>query len=158
MTTPTAVHAGAHPVVVIVVAAVALSDIVVGGWLLAAPTPWWAAGPDTVWVDAARDLGENATLDAALASLWARVGAFSLFAGISTLVWLWRGLSDRRTLTTLLVTYLFAGLAFAYTDAAYFEGTAYLAGKRAIGVAWVLAIVVHFAAARRPRPRVSEHA
>jgi hypothetical protein len=133
-----------RPLVVIVVALVALVDIASGAWLLLSPAPWLAAGPDTVWTRAAAELGQSPALDTALASLWARVGAFSTFAGLSTLVWLWRGLDDRRTLSTLLVTYLVCGLAFAYSDAAFFEGTVYLAIKRAIGGAWVLAIVMHF--------------
>lgn len=54
-----------------------------------------------------------------------------------------RGLEDRRTLSTLLVTYLACGLAFAFSDATHFEGTVYLSIKRAIGAAWALAVLLH---------------
>ena len=135
---------------VLIVAVVALLDTATGAWLLLSDSPWRAAGPDTIWTRAAQQLGHSPVVDTALASLWARAGAFSLFAGLSTLVWLWRGLHDCKTLSTLLVTYLVAGLAFAYSDAAYFEDTIYLMAKRVIGGAWVLALVIHVRASARP--------
>jgi hypothetical protein len=131
-----------------IAAGVALLDIFVGAYLLVSPTPWLAHGPDTVWTRAAEELGSHGALDAAYAALLDRVGAFSLFAGISTAVWLARSLTDRRILSTLLITYVVAGLAFGITDAEHFGGTPYLTAKRVIGGAWMLALVLHFTVAR----------
>ncbi len=132
-----------------VVASVALLDLVSGIYLMTSVRPWLAHGGGTIWVDVASRIGSDPVVDAALLSLWHRVGAFSVFAGLSTLTWLVVGLRDRRVLTVLLVMYLIAGVPFGVTDAAHFEGTPYLLGKRVIGLFWVLALVAHWLG--RPR-------
>jgi hypothetical protein len=149
-------HLWARIVVVVVVCFVALLDVATGVWLLFGEEPWRAHGDDTVWTAAAARLGTDPALDAALMSLWHRVGAFSVFAGASTLVWLWHGWRDRRILTTLLVTYLVVGTAFGLADARWFSGTPYHLFKQAIGAAWVSALGLHlWNRPRDPNPQRS---
>lgn len=130
-----------------VVAAVALLDIATGLWMLISTDPWRAHGTDTLWSRAAAELGSSEVLAEALLSAWQRIGAFSFFAGVSSLVWLVFASRDRRLLAALLLTYLGAGLAFGYTDARWFSGTAYHAFKQVVGVAWLAAIGLHFGVA-----------
>lgn len=134
--------------VYVVVGGVALLDLATGLYLLASPTPWLAHGPQTVWTEVVPLIETAPPLAAALASLWQRVGAFSCFAGIMTLVWLWRGRRDPSVLRTLLVAYLVAGLAFGLTDARWFSGTPYHLFKQVIGGLWVTALGAHVAAQR----------
>lgn len=136
---------------VAVIASVAALDLVTGVYLLTSSTPWMAHGPETVWTDAAPLLADQPALAAALRSLWQRVGAFSVFAGLMTMVWLWRGLRDPTVLRTLLVAYLVAGLAFGLTDARWFAGTDYHLFKQAVGGLWVTALAAH-ALANRAAP------
>lgn len=130
-----------------VVATVALLDISTGLWMLISADPWRAHGTDTLWSLAAAELGSSEVLAQALLAAWQRIGAFSFFAGVSSLVWLSFAARDRRLLAALLLTYLGAGLAFGYTDARWFSGTAYHAFKQAVGVAWLAAIGLHFGVA-----------
>lgn len=134
----------------VIVGLVASYDLAVGLTMMVSSTPWLAHGPDTVWSRAAASLGDDAISDALRAS-WARIGAFSTFAGASTWVWLIRGLRDPSTLTTLLVVYLVVGTAFGLTDAAWFGGTAYLTVKHVIGVLWLAALAAQLWARRIDR-------
>jgi hypothetical protein len=131
-----------------VVASVAMLDLGTGAWLLTADAPWLAHGSGTVWLDGSREVQESGPLATVLLSLWRRMGAFSVFAGITTLVWLWRGLRDRSTLTTLLIVYIVAGLGFGYTDNTFFAGTPYALFKQTIGGFWVTALALHLWSAR----------
>lgn len=125
--------------VLLVVILIGTLDFATGVYLLTAPTPWLAHGPETVWSLAAPGAPGELTM-----SLFRRVGAFSLYAGSVTLVWAWLGKSDRKLLSALLITYSVVGIAFAYADNAYFAGTAYLRVKQAIGGFWTAALIAHF--------------
>jgi hypothetical protein len=143
----------ARAFVVVVALSVGLYDTVVGLVMLFSDAPWLAHGPDTVWTHAADRLGADAALATALRASWARIGAFSLFAGVSTLAWLSRALRDPKLLRMLLIVYAVAGLGFAVSDAAWFAGTPYLTMKRVIGAAWMLALAAQFWVVRQDRPR-----
>lgn len=132
----------------VIVGLVATYDLAVGLAMIFSPAPWLAHGPGTVWTRAAAELGDDAVSQALRAS-WARIGAFSTFAGASTWVWLIRGLRDPSTLTTLLVVYLLVGTAFGLTDAAWFGGTTYITVKHGIGVLWLAALGAQLWARRR---------
>jgi hypothetical protein len=136
-----------HPLriaVLVVVAIVAVSDLAVGIFLLASHEPWRAHGPGTVW-------SESAALASipAVASLYRRLGAFSLYAGVMTLVFAGVGARHRPTLTALLFGYAIVGVAFFATDTAYFRGTAYYSIKQAFGALWMAAIVMHLIEGRK---------
>ncbi len=72
-----------------IIGVVALWDVAVGAWLFASPEPWLAHGADTAWARAGAD-------GALVMSLYRRMGAFSLHAGVVTLVWAWLGARSRR--------------------------------------------------------------
>jgi hypothetical protein len=135
----------------VVIVSVALYDGATGFYLLFSPEPWLANGPETVWTAGAPTTSTSAETTAALMSMWRRLGAFSLFAGISTLMWAWRARNDDGTLLALLVTYVIAGLAFGYTDATWFAGTPYHLIKQAIGAVWISALVVQILRVRKIR-------
>lgn len=145
---PTVPRRAATIFIIAVVAGVALLDLGTGCWLLTSDAPWLAHGSGTVWLTGSEEVEQGRPLAPLLLSLWRRMGAFSIFAGITTLVWLWRGLRDRPTLTTLLVVYIIAGLGFGYTDSAFFAGTPYALFKQIVGVFWVTALGVHLWAGR----------
>jgi uncharacterized protein YjeT (DUF2065 family) len=135
--------------VVAIVAAVGLLDVVTGFWLLVSPTPWTAHGPGTVWLQAP-DLVARAPEAASLIdALFRRTGAFSLHAGVVTIVAAWLGRRHRTLMTGLLVVWMIDGLAFFLTDRAAFAGTTYLVAKQVIGSAWALAFVVHLVQGRK---------
>ncbi len=85
----------------------------------------------------------------AVASLYRRLGAFSLHAGVMTIVFAGVGARHRPTLTALLVGYTLTGLAFFATDHAYFRGTPYFAVKQVFGALWMLALVLDLVEGRR---------
>lgn len=147
---PEGVVLAARLFAVVVVALVATYDGATGVYMLTSKTPFLAHGDDTVWTRGAAELSGSALSQAARAS-WARLGAFQLFAGISTWVWLLRGWKEPRVLTTLLVVYVVAGLGFGLTDGAWFDGTPYLVVKRVVGVLWVLALAAQLWSRRRER-------
>jgi hypothetical protein len=141
----------AQAFVAIVVGSVAIFDLVTGFWLLFSPEPWLVNGADTVWTAAASEVVDQGPLAETLLSMWRRIGAFSVFAGVTTLVWLARGTRHPSTLTTLLIVYTVAGLAFGYTDATFFDGTPYLTTKRVIGGFWFVALGAHLWGRRKVR-------
>lgn len=135
--------------VVAVVAAVGLLDVVTGLWLLFSQTPWTAHGPDTVWLQAPVIAGQAPEAGPLLDALFRRTGAFSLHAGVVTIVGAWLGRRHRTLMTGLLVVWMLDGLAFFFTDRAAFAGTPYLVAKQVIGSAWALAFVVHLVQGRK---------
>jgi hypothetical protein len=132
-----------------IVAAVGLLDVVTGLWLLASPTPWTAHGPDTVWLQAPAIIARAPEAAPLIDALFRRTGAFSLHAGVVTIVGAWLGRRHRALMTGLLVVWMIDGLAFFVTDRAAFEGTPYLLAKQVIGGAWALALVVHLVQGRK---------
>lgn len=126
------------------VATVAIFDVSMGLYLLFSPTPELAHGASAIWARAPelvpREGAEGARL---LGSFFSRLGAFSLHAGVSTLVWLWLARGEGRMTTALLVTYLVTGLGFFASDTRFFEGTTYYLVKQALGAIWMLALGVH---------------
>jgi len=135
--------------VLAIIAVVALWDIAVGAFLLGSSEPWRAHGPGTLWADASA-----LVVVPAVVSLYRRLGAFSLHAGVMTLVFAAIGMRHRPTLTALLFGYTLTGLAFFATDNAYFRGTPYFLVKQVFGALWTLAIVIHVVEGRR-RPSAS---
>lgn len=134
--------------VLAIVCLVALYDVITGLRMLLSPEPWRAHG-DSVWSNAGPAAAQLDGIGELTMSLFRRVGAFSLHAGVVALVWAWLGRSDRRVLSALLLTYLATGVGFFATDAAYFRGTRYFLLKQAFGALWAVAAALHFA----PRPR-----
>jgi hypothetical protein len=134
----------AHVLVLSVVFFVAAFDVVVGLRLLFSPRPHLAHGGEGPWARAPPTAlpGETAVV---LRSLYRRMGAFSLHAGVVTAVWAAMAHDDRRGLTALLVTYAVTGPAFFATDRAYFRGTRYFVIKQALGALWTAALVVDLA-------------
>lgn len=127
-----------------VLVGIGLYDVLVGGWLLASSHPFLAHGPDTPWLTLA-DAVEQASPPNATLGLFRRLGAFSLHAGVCTIVW--AALAHRRPWlrTALFGTYALTGGAFGATDAAYFPNTPYLHLKHAIGAFFVVALLAHVA-------------
>ena len=125
-------------------------DVLVGAVLLASSTPWIAHGPDTPWIALGATL-HGAPLDVAAVGLFRRMGAFSLHAGVCTIVW--AALAARRPSlqTAQFCTYLATGMGFALTDARYFAGTPYLMGKHIIGAVFFAAFLGHLAIRRAER-------
>jgi hypothetical protein len=109
-------------------AAIAAYDVGTGGWLLLSDTPWRAHGADTVWCTLA-DRGA----DPAIESLFRRIGALQILAGGVTLGFLWLARRDPRALDVMLLLYAVVGVALAWTDHAFFDGTAYASAKTAVG-------------------------
>lgn len=138
--------------VVLVVAAVGVLDVFTGGWLLFSGAPWTAHGPDTVWMQAPAVMEAAPASRQLLDALFRRTGAFSLHAGVVTVVGAWLGRSNRRWMTGLLVLWMVDGLAFFATDRAAFLGTPYFLFKQAIGTAWALALAWHVYEGRRQPP------
>jgi hypothetical protein len=134
----------AHLLVLSVVFFVAAFDVVVGLRLLFSPRPYLAHGGEGPWARSAPSAwsGETAVL---LRSLYRRMGAFSLHAGVVTAVWAAMAHGDRRGLTALLVTYAATGLAFFLTDRAYFRKTRYFVTKQALGALWTAALLLNLA-------------
>lgn len=130
-------------VVLGIVLVVAAYDAATGIRLLASPEPELVNGADTLWARATPLVagGDPARL---VASMYARLGAFSLHAGVSTAVWAILGRRHRPALTALLVTYLVTGLAFFRSDTVYFQGTSYFVLKQIFGALWTIALIVHF--------------
>lgn len=124
--------------VLAVIVLVALWDLAIGARMLLSAEPWLAHGRDTVWSNAGA-LGAVP----GVVSAFRRLGAFSLHAGIVTLVFAAIGAKHRPTLTALLFTYAITGLVFFATDASYFRGTPYFFAKQFFGVLWAAAIAAH---------------
>jgi hypothetical protein len=122
---------------------VALWDVAIGARMLLSPEPWLAHGRDTVWGNVAA-LGAVPGVKAA----FQRIGAFSLHAGGSTLVFAAIGARYRPLLTAILFTYAITGLGFFLNDTTYFQGTPYFYVKQAFGALWVAAIAAHLYGAR----------
>ena len=127
-----------------VIVVVALWDVAIGARMLLLPEPWFAHGRDTAW-------GNASALGAvpAVQSAFQRIGAFSLHAGISTLVFAAIGSKYRPLLTALLFTYAITGLGFFLNDTTYFKGTPYFYVKQVFGALWVAAIAAHLYDGRR---------
>jgi hypothetical protein len=142
------VRARREDAVLAIVLVVAAYDVVTGVRLLTSPAPWLVNGSDTLWARATPlvEGGEPARL---VASMYARLGAFSLHAGVGTAVWAALGRRHRPALTALLVTYLVTGLAFFRGDTTYFQGTNYFVLKQIFGALWVIALILHFWPSRR---------
>ena len=130
--------------VLAIIAVIALWDVGVGAMLLGSSEPWRAHGPGTLWADASALAAVPA-----VASLYRRLGAFSLHAGVMTLVFAGVGARHRPTLNALLVGYTLTGFAFFATDSAYFRGTPYFVVKQVFGALWMLALVLHLLEGRR---------
>ncbi|MDX2009444.1 MAG: hypothetical protein SFW67_04605 [Myxococcaceae bacterium] len=128
----------------LVVGAVAVLDIGTGLYLLGSSTPWQAHGPATRWASAPEVAALSPAATGLLDSLYRRLGAFSLHAGVVTLVGAVLGARNRRLMGGLLVLWMVNGLAFFFTDRAAFAGTPYFAFKQIVGTAWALAAVWHF--------------
>src|SRR4051812_41117248 len=108
---------------------IGIYDIAVGVLMLSSSTPWMAHGPGTSWIALGETLRSAPAGDPVM-GLFRRMGAFSLHAGVCTIVWASLGHRRPWLQTALFLTYLSTGIAFAVTDAAYFAGTPYLAVKR----------------------------
>ena len=129
-------------VVLAIVFLVAFWDVVVGARLLFSSSPQIAHGASTLWA------GAGAPTTPAVASLYHRLGAFSLYAGLMTMAFAAVGARHRPTLTVLLIGYMVTGLGFFWNDLAYFRGTPYFFVKQVFGGLWVLAVIAHFGGRR----------
>jgi hypothetical protein len=129
-----------HAVAAIVIL-VGLYDVCIGLFMLFSTSPHLAHGTTTLWAHAPELAGQAAGV---LASLFARLGAFSLHAGLISIAWCLTAWRNRRAMTVLLLTYLVSGFAFFASDLRYFAGTPYFMVKQILGTLWVLAIVLHF--------------
>ncbi|MGZ3422190.1 MAG: hypothetical protein ACXVEF_06100 [Polyangiales bacterium] len=130
--------------VLAVVVLVSLWDVAMGFRLLLLPSPERAHGEGTVWTQATAISSMPA-----IASLYQRLGAFSLQAGIATLVFAAVGARHRPTLSALLLTYAVTGIGFLINDWTYFRGTPYFVIKQCFGALWFVALLLHFT--DRPR-------
>ena len=129
-------------VVAAIVILVAVWDVAVGLFILLGPSPHLANGPGTIWARAPETLGPES--DVVFASLFARIGAFSLHVGIVTIAWCAIAWRDRRAMGVLLVIYLVSGVTFFAGDLRYFSGTPYFLVKQVFGALWAFALVLHF--------------
>ena len=120
--------------------AVGLYDTSVGLWMLLSAEPWLAHGPGTLWSQLPAITADD-DVHQILDSLFRRMGAFSLFAGLTSLYVGWRFARQPAQLLGFMILYMVAGLGFAVTDARFFRGTAYYWVKQAIGAAWFVATV-----------------
>lgn len=117
-------------------------DLNVGLWMLFTEQPWLAHGPGTLWAVQAPWLSRQAEPQALLlASLFQRMGAFSVFAGLMSLYVSISFRRQPRVIGRFMLVYIVAGLGFAFTDATFFKGTTYFWVKQALGAAWFLAAV-----------------
>lgn len=123
---------------------IALWDVGMGLRLLFLPSPQLAHGADTAWSSVGVLAGTPG-----VASMLQRLGAFSLHAGVTTLVLIAIGARYRPVLTAVLFTYAITGLGFLANDLTYFRGTSYLMIKQLFGALWTLAIVLHLIEGRR---------
>ena len=130
-----------HAVAAIVVL-VGLYDVAIGLFMLFSPSPYLAHGAGTLWARAPEIAGPDARV--VLASLFARMGAFSFHAGLVSIAWCATAWRNRRAMTVLLLVYLVSGAAFFSSDLRYFSGTPYFVVKQVFGGLWMLAIVLHF--------------
>ena len=125
-------------------------DIAVGITMLFSNTPWNAHGPGTIWSNSADwmpTLGDQASM--VVVSLFRRIGAFSLFAGLTSMFVALNFRHDRRNLLRFMLLYMIAGLGFAATDAIFFADTPYYWLKQVIGAAWFIATIILW----RAKPR-----
>lgn len=134
--------------VLAVVFLVAAFDIVTGLRLLISGAPHLVNGSDTLWarVTPLVSQGQGSEL---LASLYGRLGAFSLHVGVTTALWALFARNQPRLLTALLVTYLVTGGAFFLNDVRFFQGTGYFHLKQALGALWAVALVLQLLSGRR---------
>src|SRR5688572_19182432 len=134
--------------VLAVILLVAGFDIVTGVRLLVSDAPHLVNGSDTLWARVAPlvNTGEGAQL---LASLYGRLGAFSLHVGVTTALLALVARNQPRLLTGLLIVYMVTGCAFFLNDVRFFEGTGYFHVKQALGGLWALALVLQLLSRRR---------
>ena|SRR5689334_11403035 len=125
-----------------IVIIVGLYDVSIGLFMLFSPPPFLANGSNTVWTYAPQ--AADSQMRFLLASLFARIGAFSLHAGLASIVWCATAWRNRKAMSALLLTYLVTGLAFLSSDSRYFAGTTYLVVKQVLGALWMFAIILHF--------------
>ena len=125
-----------------IVIIVGLYDVAIGLFMLFSPSPYLAHGPNTIWTAAPQ--AADSQIKVLLASLFARMGAFSLHAGVASIVWCATAWRNRKAMSALLLTYLVTGMAFFSSDSRYFTGTTYFVVKQVLGAFWMLAVVVHF--------------
>jgi hypothetical protein len=125
-----------------IVIIVGLYDVSIGLFMLFSPSPFLAHGPNTVWTYDPRMADSQIRI--LLASLFDRIGAFSLHAGLASIVWCATSWRNRKAMSALLLTYLVSGLAFVSSDLRYFAGTTYFVVKQVLGAFWMLAIILHF--------------
>jgi hypothetical protein len=135
--------------IVALVVAIGLFDATTGAFLLLSAEPWWAHGRGTVWLDAPKLINAHSEAAPVLLSLFRRTGAFSLHIGVLTMALGILGRRDRRILSFILAIYTIDGIAFFFTDHAYFSGTPYMTLKQVVGTAWALALVWHIYEGRR---------
>lgn len=134
------------------VVSVGIYDVVVGIYLLASNTPWLAHGPGTAWITLGAQLIDAVPPDPTL-GLLRRMGAFSLHAGVCTIVWAILGHRRPALQTALFLTYALTGASFALTDAAFFPDTPYRIAKHIIGTVFFVALLAHFWLRRRETAR-----
>ena len=128
--------------VLAVILLVAGFDIVVGIRLLCSPAPFLVNGTKgTLWSERAPALW-NGVDHGLLASLYRRLGAFSLHTGVVTALFALLVRDTPWMLSALLGTYTLTGLAFFANDRRYFRGTRYFVIKQALGGLWSAALIV----------------
>lgn len=129
-------------VVAAIVILVGLYDAGIGLFMLFSQSPHLAHGASTLWAHVPEAAGPQTNV--VLASLFARMGAFSLHAGAATIVWCATAWRNRRAMSALLLTYLVTGMAFFASDVRYFAGTPYFVVKQTLGGLWMFAVALHF--------------
>lgn len=122
---------------------VGLWDLATGLYMLLAPEPWRAHGPETLWMTAGPALRDHGAVGVAAMSMLRRIGAFSFYAGALSVGLAWHARRAPHTLTALLAIYTSVGIAFNLTDRAYFAGTSYFVAKQAIGAVWTVGLALH---------------
>ena len=139
----------AQAFVLAVIFLVAGFDVIVGVRLLCSPAPFLVNGANgTLWSERAPALWQGVEHDL-LASLYRRLGAFSLHTGVVTALFAFLVRDTPWMLGALLGTYSLTGLAFLANDRGYFRGTRYFMIKQALGVLWSAALIVSVVDASR---------
>src|SRR5947207_3195823 len=123
-----------------IVIIVGLYDVSIGLFMLFSRSPFLAHGPNTVWTYGSQ--AADSQIRILLASLFDRIGAFSLHAGLASIVWCATAWRNRKAMSALLLTYLLTGLAFFSSDLRYFAGTTYFVVKQVLGAFWMFAIIL----------------
>jgi len=118
---------------------VAIWDLSTGLWLLSSAEPWAAHGPSTVWLTTPEVLQRVPESSALFASLYRRIGAFSVFAACTGGAVALVGRHRPGVLAAWMLFAIAVGLVFFTTDAAAFPGTRYELSKQLVGTAWAVA-------------------